>query len=219
MRILTALFFIETDYIATLSDPDLLDFERSWILGIAALWHTLKPSGTAAEYRGADFLLPTHPHPEDIAQRRIALLKGFQRRLTHHPSISYHRDLSEPETLFHPPNYRQERFDIGGVARPQLAADRSALDVQGHADYHLRKIGPVILTVAASTDGLSASAFKIERGGVEKDEVHFAKQIASTVEQLFLNQILQAAWRAQSLLALGLDLGPQECHGAVEMMQ
>ena len=37
MRILTALFFVETDYIATLSDLDFLDFERSWILGIAAL--------------------------------------------------------------------------------------------------------------------------------------------------------------------------------------
>ena len=42
-HILTALFFIETDYIATLLYPNFLDFERCWILSFAALWNTLKP--------------------------------------------------------------------------------------------------------------------------------------------------------------------------------
>src|SRR5438552_18850356 len=106
MRILTALFFIETDYITTLFDPDLLDFERSWILGVATLWHTLEPSGTAAKHCSVNFLLSAHPHPEDIAHRRIALVKSFQRRLTDHSPISHHRDLAQAETLSHPLNYR-----------------------------------------------------------------------------------------------------------------
>src|SRR6266478_6995639 len=80
MRILTALFFIKTDYVTALFDPNFLDFERSWILCIAALWNTLKPACTAAKHRSVNFLLPAHPHPDDIAHRRIALLKGFQGR-------------------------------------------------------------------------------------------------------------------------------------------
>ena len=37
MRIFTALFFIETDYVTTLFDPYLLDFERGWILCIGCV--------------------------------------------------------------------------------------------------------------------------------------------------------------------------------------
>src|SRR5262249_52218900 len=51
MRIFTALFFIQTDYIATSFDPDLFDLERGWILCVAALWNTLKPACTAAKHR------------------------------------------------------------------------------------------------------------------------------------------------------------------------
>src|SRR3974390_2186959 len=156
MRIFTALFFIETDYVTTLLNPYFLDFERGWILCSAALWNTFKPSCMAAKHRSVNFLLPAHSHPDDIAYGRIALLKGFQRRSTDHSTISHHRDLSQPETLSHALNYRDESFDIGGVTRPHLAANRSALDVQGHADNHLVKIGPVIFAVAAFKTDLAA---------------------------------------------------------------
>src|SRR6516162_5626600 len=152
MGIFTALFFIETDYVTTLFNPYFLDFERSRILCIAALWNTFKPACTAAKHRSVNFLLPAHPHPDDIAHPRIALLKGFQGRLTDHSTISHHRDLAQPETFSHALDYRDERFDIGCVTRPHLAANRSTLDVQGHADDHLVKIGPVIFTVTAFTD-------------------------------------------------------------------
>jgi hypothetical protein len=42
----------------------------------------------------------------------------------------------EIETLSHALDYRKEGFDIGCVARPHLATDRSTLDIQGHADDH-----------------------------------------------------------------------------------
>src|SRR5215468_6160117 len=152
VRILAALFFIKTDYVTTLFDPNLLDLERGRILCIGALRNTFKPACMAPKHRSVNFLLPTHPHPDDIAHWWIAVLKGFQRRLTDHSPISHHRDLSQPETLSHALDYREERFDIGRVARPHLAADRSTLNVQGHADDHLVEIGPVILIVAAFTD-------------------------------------------------------------------
>src|SRR6201984_983369 len=104
--ILTALFFIKADYVTTLLNPYFLDFEWGWILCMAALWNTFKPARTAAKHRSVHFLLPAHPHPDDIVHRRIALLKGFQRPLTDHSPISHHRDLSQPETLSHAFDYR-----------------------------------------------------------------------------------------------------------------
>jgi hypothetical protein len=75
VRILTALFFIETDDIATVLYSNFFDFERGWILGFAALWNTLKPVCTAAEHRDANFLLAAHPHSNDVAYRWIAVFK------------------------------------------------------------------------------------------------------------------------------------------------
>src|SRR6266481_5653740 len=72
MRIFTALFFIETDYVTTLFVPYLLDCERGWILCMAAFRHTLKPACTAAKHCSVNFLLPAHTHPDDITRRRIA---------------------------------------------------------------------------------------------------------------------------------------------------
>src|SRR3974377_1175584 len=98
MRIFTALFFIETDYVTTLLNPYFLDFERGWILCSAALWNTFKPSCMAAKHRSVNFLLRAHSLPDDIAYGRIALLKGFQHRLTDYATFSHHRDLSQPQT-------------------------------------------------------------------------------------------------------------------------
>src|SRR6201981_1563586 len=106
MRIFTALLFIKADYVTTLFNPDFLDFERGRILCIAALRNTFKPACAAAKHRSVNFLLSAHPHPDDIAHRRIALLKGFQGRLTDHSAISHHRDLSQSETFSHALDYR-----------------------------------------------------------------------------------------------------------------
>src|SRR5262249_9844289 len=74
-------FLIEADYVTTLLNPYLLDFERGWILCIAALWNTFKPACTAAKHRSGNFLLPAHPHPDDIAHRRIQVRRmGSTRR-------------------------------------------------------------------------------------------------------------------------------------------
>src|ERR1700730_1168076 len=106
MRIFTTLFFIETDYVTTLLNPYFFDFERGWILCIAALWNTFKPACTAAKHRSINFLLPAHPYSEDIATRGISSFTGFQLRLTAHPTISHYRDFSQSETFSHALNYR-----------------------------------------------------------------------------------------------------------------
>src|SRR5262245_10846503 len=96
----------KADYVTAPLNPYFLDFEWSRIFCVAALRNTFKPSCAAAKHRGVNFLLPAHPHPDDIAHRRIALHKGFQGRLTDHAPISHDRDLSQPETFFHALDYR-----------------------------------------------------------------------------------------------------------------
>src|SRR5437879_3934754 len=46
--------------------------------------------------------------PTNIAHRRIALLEGFQGRLTDHSTISHHRDLAQAETFSHALDYQCE---------------------------------------------------------------------------------------------------------------
>src|SRR5215472_9522814 len=169
VRILTALFFIETDDIATVLYPHFLNFERCWILGFAAFRNTLKPTCTAAQHRQTNFLLAAHPHSNDVTYRRIAVFKGLQGCLAHHPAIGYDRYFTNPKTFAHAFDNRQKSCDVGSVARPHLTANWTALHIHGQAYDHLLEIGSVILSVTALADGLSAAAFKVERSGVKKD--------------------------------------------------
>jgi hypothetical protein len=115
VRILTALFFIKTNDIATIFYPDFLDFKRGWIFGFAALRNTLKPWIFAAEDREINFLLAAHPHPDNVADRWITAFKSLQRFLAHHPTIGHHRDCPQPEALPHPlDNWHQGRH-VGGL--------------------------------------------------------------------------------------------------------
>src|SRR6266446_16387 len=175
VRILTALFFIKTDYIAAVLYPDFLDFERCWILGFAALRNTLEPRLSAAEHRHTNFLLAAHPHPDDVAYRRIAVFKCVQRCLAHHATIGHHSYFPQQEALPHSLDNRHKGSDVGRVARPHLAANRATLHIHCHAYHHLLEIGPVILIVTALTDRLSTLALKVERSGVEKDQLHFGE--------------------------------------------
>src|SRR3977135_415904 len=177
MRIFTALFFIETDDIATVLYPDFLDFERCWILGFAALWNTFKPACTAAEHRDTNFRLLAHPHSNDIADRRIAVFKRLQGCLAHHPTIGYDSYFTDPEAFPHAFDYRQKGGDIGVFARPHLTANGATLHIHCHAKDHLLEIRAMILIMTALADRLSTAALKVKRSGVEKDQFHFGEQI------------------------------------------
>jgi hypothetical protein len=42
----------------------------------------------------------------------------------------------------------------------------------------------ILVVVAAVANGLSAETFKVERGGIEKDQIHFGKQIVPALLHL-----------------------------------
>src|SRR6202162_2715770 len=77
VRILTALFFIKTNDIATIFYSEFLDFKRCWIFGVAALRNALKPWIFAAEHRQIGFLLAAHPDPDNVADRWITAFNVF----------------------------------------------------------------------------------------------------------------------------------------------
>jgi hypothetical protein len=93
MGVFTALFLIEAYHVAAILHPDFLDFERRRVFRLLTLGHALKPRATVAQHLEANFLLPTHAYPDDVAHRRHAAFEGRQGRLAHHASVGHHRDL------------------------------------------------------------------------------------------------------------------------------
>jgi hypothetical protein len=95
------------------------------------------PASAVTQDREAHFLLAAHPDPHDVMDRGHTAFKGFERRLAHHAPIRHHRDLTQAETLAQALDQGFERRDLGRVARPELAAERTPLDVDGQAHHHL----------------------------------------------------------------------------------
>ena len=65
-----------------------------------------------------------------------------------------------------PVDDRQQPGDIGGIARPHLRTDRTAVAVEQLGNEHLAKIGPVVLRVAVPAEAIAAGAGEDEAGGV-----------------------------------------------------
>ena len=67
----------------------------------------------------------------------------------------------------------------------------------------------MVLAVAILPEALTAVALEIERRGVKEDDIHGGEQIAAAGEELFLDEILGAAWhelRRTLLLFFGQGL-------------
>ena len=76
----------------------------------------------------------------------------------------------------------------------------------------------MIFTVTALADCLSTAAFKIERSGVEKDQLHFGEQIPSALKERLLDKVFVAANCTAGLVKL-FDCVSQKRHRPVKMMK
>ena len=85
--------------------------------------------------------------------------------------------LADPEPAAEPIDYRDERRDIGRVARPQLTTDRSPLTVEHGPDDHLLEIRPMVLAVATLTDRLSPLSLEVDGGRIEEDQLELSEQV------------------------------------------
>ena len=70
---------------------------------------------------------------------------------------------------------RQKGGDIGGVAGPQLAAQRPAVLIHDQPDDHLVEIRAVVLRVAAPAKLGAALSLEGQAGGVHEDHAEFAR--------------------------------------------
>src|SRR5512135_727157 len=113
---------------------------------------------------------------------------------------------------------RDERRDIGGVARPQFAADRPPLAVEHGPDDHLVQVGPMVFAEASLAQVFPAITLEVDGGGVEEYQLKVREEIPPVGEQLLFDPVLDAPWgeRCPSLrLVLG-QLLSEPGHSPVE---
>ena len=137
--------------------------------------------------------------------------------MLNHPPVGNDGALTDGKTASEPFHHGGGGRHIGGVARPHLGSDGGAFPVEDDAHDHLETIGPVFLAVTRLADRTSL-AFKVERGGVEEDEIEGGEQILAVVEELLLDDVLRAPHR-EGVIHLVLDLTPQKGHGPVEVVE
>ena len=132
----------------------------------------------------------------------LLLLQLLDRLLADHAPIGHDADLGDPEPAAEPIDYRDERRDIGRVARPQLTTDRSPLTVEHGPDDHLLEIRPMVLAVATLTDRLSPLSLEVDGGRIEEDELELSEQVTPSGEESLLDQVLVAARSKRRLVGL-----------------
>jgi hypothetical protein len=91
----------------------------------------------------ADLLGGAFAHADNLVD--VAVLHIGQCGLADPAAIRDNADAGDQESLSEAVDYRQKGSHIGGVARPQLGADRPAVGVDHHCQYHLLEVGSVKL--------------------------------------------------------------------------
>ena len=153
--------------------------------------------------------------------QQLALLERRHRLGADHAAVGDHADPADREAPAQPVDHRDQRGDVGDIARPHLGAHRPRVAIDQDRQDHLGEVRAMVLAVAVAAEGLPAGAFEVETGGVHEHQVEPAEQIAPMGEQPLLDQVLGAARgerRARVLLRLR-QLLAEPRHRPVEMLQ
>ena len=122
-------------------------------------------------------VLRPHPGTEDVLPASLVCSKRLDRLLADHAPVGHDADPADPEPTAQAIDDRDQRRHVGGVARPQFAADRPPLTVEHRPDDHLVEVGPMVLAEAPLADVLAALALEVDRGGVEEDQLQGAEEV------------------------------------------
>src|SRR5512143_2190688 len=166
-------------------------------------------------------VLRPHPGTQDVLPTPLVLLQRCDRLLADHAPIRHDADPAHPEPTAQAIHHGDQRGHIGGVARPQFAADRPALTIEHRPDDHLVEVGPMVLAEAALADVLAALALEVNRCGVEEDQLQVGEEVPAPGEHLLLDPVLDAAGGERSLVLL-LVLGQfltEPGHDPVEVVE
>jgi hypothetical protein len=123
--------------------------------------------------------------------------------------------------LLEPIDNRDQRRDVGRIARPQLGTDRMAVPIQDEADDHLFQIGSMIPRMPMPAQGVAAGPVEIEQRRIEEHEIQAGEQIAAAGKQRLLDPVFgQARGKRGRRRLLGLRQRlPQPRHRAIQMME
>ncbi len=169
------------------------------------------------------FHLALRPHPgsQDVLPTPLVLLQGFDRLLADHAPVGHDADPADAEATPQAIGDRDQRRHVGGVAGPQLAADRPPLAVEHGPDDHLVQVRAVVLAVAPLADVLAAVALEGDRGGIEEHQLESAEEVPPVGEQPLFDPVLGTAGCERCLahlLVLG-QLLSEPGHGPVQVME
>ncbi len=207
---------IATDDVASLADLDLLGFE----LGVLTRSprYNQRDKGRLIINDGAEHLgTAALAHAEDVFE--LAVLQGGNGLGVDYAAVGNNADAADAKTRAQPIDDRQERGHVGGIAGPQLGAQRPAVLIHDQPDNHLMEIRAVVFRVARTAELRAALALEGQAGGVHEDDAELGKQVAPAGEQLLLHDILAAARRQLAGSGLIRQRLAEPRHGAVEMMQ
>src|SRR5206468_5652655 len=166
-------------------------------------------------------VLRPHPGSQDVLPAPPRLLQRRQRLLADHAPVGHDADPADPEPAAEAVDDRDQRRHVGGVARPQFAADRPPLAVEHRPDDHLVEVGPVVLAEPSLADLLAALARDVDRGCFEDDQLQAAEEVPPVAEHARLDPVLAAPGceRRLVLLLAFWQLLAEPGHGPVEVME
>ena len=196
-------------------DRDLLDLKLHRVGTLTRNLDRLERTGVA-QHHVADLLGPSQPRTENVEP--TARLDCRNHLLRDHSGVGDQTHPTYPEATLQALSHLVERGDVGGVARPHLAAHRDTVPVNHHPQHHLFAIAAVVLALAVLAEGVAAVAGEEQRGGVEEHQVERGEEIAASSEQLLLDEVFGAPRRG------GVGVGVVErlaepAHRAVQMLQ
>ena len=207
---------IATDDVPSVADFDLLGLELGELTPNPR--HDQRDKGRLIINHGAaHFGTAALAHAEDVFE--LALLQRGNALGADHAAVGDDADAADAKTSAQPVDDRQQGGDIGGVAGPQLAAQRSAVLIHDQPDDHLMEIRAVVFRMAATTKRLAAPSLEGQAGGVHEDHAEFGEQVAPAGKQLLFHAVLAAARRQRAGCGLIGERFAEPSHGAVEMMQ
>src|SRR5450759_1990651 len=172
-----------------------------------------------ARYHRLGFVGTPHAHAQNVLP--LPFLHFLQRRGADHPAVGNDADRADAEAAFQPLHDGNQTLHVGGVARPEFAADRIAVLIQYYAHNHLLQIGTMIFRMATLADRLAPLALEVDGSGVEEHQIQTGEQVPALREQFLLNQLLGSARHEgrSPVLLIFRQNSSQPSHGPVEMVQ
>ena len=104
----------------------------------------------------------THSDSQNIGDLVFRTVELLHCLFADHAPVGDNTEVGHIETSLDSFHNRDQRFHVGGVAGPHLAAQRTPVVIEDGTDHHLIEIGTVVFAEAQLTDGFPSRSLKID---------------------------------------------------------